>query len=141
MCFTKDYKSRVKRAKEDIIVWKTGNAQPEAFISDVKYFIYHQGKEYRKNIFQILKAFFSSDLYGEVFHCYKYDKFSVNGYKFIIPKGTLYWQNDDGEIATTAIIYTGHHVSSPYIDYPVTSTSGDRFFPPFSEDWEGEEEV
>ena len=119
MCFDKRSLKR-KVAKKSIYVVKYGDyANDEYFEPQYQYpsFIYRVGVLAKKGIRDKIKAFFNSELNGEVFHAYNVleskniasgNLLLKNNGLFEIPKGTVYYENtSDREIATFAICYLG----------------------------------
>lgn len=135
MCFNKTEKSKVLRARKDIVVYKIGNiADENTFIPYfVSNFIYTTDIEYQTS------PNFKSDIITEGFHGYinialaichitpisvvvqknTKDKPMISIYptinetlylgKFIVPKGAIYCVNESNEIVSNRIIYTGQY--------------------------------
>ena len=135
MCFWKLEKSKVLRAKRDIVVYKIGNkANKNAF---VPYFI--GSFKYLTGIKCQTSPEFGSNLIMEGYHGYinialtitvitpvsaviqknTKDKPTISIYstinetlylgKFIVPKGAIYCVNESNEIVSNQIIYTGQY--------------------------------
>ena len=136
MCFWKSEKSKVLRAKRDIVVYKIGHiADKNTFIPYFRgNFIYTPGFKYQTY------SNFKEDIITEGFHGYInialtvtaattpasaviqkntknkptisiYPTISESLYlgKFIVPKGTIYCVNERNEIISNQIIYTGQY--------------------------------
>ena len=136
MCFWKSEKSKVLRAKRDIVVYKIGNkANKNAF---VPYFI--GSFKYLTGIKCQTSPEFGSNLIIEGYHGYinivitsfaipvsvaiqknTKDKPLISIYpsnykslylgKFIVPKGAIYCVNELNEIISNEMIYTGQYSS------------------------------
>lgn len=136
MCFWKSEKSKVLRAKRDIVVYKIGNkANKNAF---VPYFI--GNFKYLTGIKCQTSPEFGSNLIIEGYHGYinivitssaipvsvaiqknTKDKPLISIYpsnykslylgKFIVPKGAIYCVNELNEIISNEMIYTGQYSS------------------------------
>lgn len=136
MCFWKSEKSKVLRAKRDIVVYKIGNeANKNAF---VPYFI--GSFKYLTGIKCQTSPEFGSNLMIEGYHGYinivitsssipvsaviqknTKDKPVISIYpsnyeplylgKFIVPKGAIYCINEHNEIISSEMIYTGQYSS------------------------------
>lgn len=138
MCFWKSKKSKVLRAKRDIVVYKIGTvADKNTF---VPYFI--GSFKYQTDIKYQTSPEFGDDIIIEGYHGYinialtlaaltspvsaviqknTKDKPTVSIYpminetlylgKFIVPKGAIYCVNELNEIVSNKIIYTGQYSS------------------------------
>ncbi len=121
MCFYKG-RRKAKIATKDIFVTKTCESTDIAdmtFTSAIRDFVYKQGVTYKKFIWHRLRAHFQDNLESEVFHCYgignskdnvipyNNGKYSQCTGVFMIPKGTKYYDGDNGCFATFAIKYVG----------------------------------
>lgn len=113
MCFNKGWNRPPLIAAEDIIVYKEGLATSDEnkFHSRFLNFAYKVGKIYKKNLYYRFRAYRSEELQRSVYHSYnrirKWRDYSFSVGEFVIPKGTKYWQNKNGEIASFKLKYTG----------------------------------
>ena len=137
MCFWKSEKSKVLRAKRDIVVYKIGDfADEDTFIPYfMNSFTYKTGKkcqicpDFKRNsitvgfhgyINIIVTAIKTHQLHAVVQKNTK-QKSLISIYstlqdilylgKFIVPKGAIYCVNDLNEIVSNKIIYTGQYAS------------------------------
>lgn len=137
MCWTGNDTAVRKIAERDFYVYKLGRASDEGFCSLYQNFIY-KPKEINKKVELYPIQFFldeSSCVIYEGYHSYKDIAMPYSGlgfyYRtiylgkiaeeiklhniysiatFIIPKGSEYYENDEGEIVSSNIIYTGKYV-------------------------------
>lgn len=137
MCFWKSEKSKVLKAKRDVVVYKIGNkADKNTFVPYfINSFIYKTGIKYRtspnfkSNImlegyhgYINIIAFSASIIGSAVVQKNTKDKPVISVYpswddktlylgKFIVPKGAIYCVNKLNEIISNQIIYTGQYIS------------------------------
>ena len=120
--FKKNPKSYHKIADEDIFVYKYGNVSEEdncfhpcikehfAYKSNVLNKEIKLNLEENKNSILMIYAYY---IIEEGYHSYSYSYrkgchfLSQHIGKFIIPKGTEYYENEDGEVVSSNIIWTG----------------------------------
>lgn len=120
--------SKAKIAEKDIVVYKyTSNILDNSiFTSDIISFLYNKD-EINIDIdlfsFNVVKCLFLKIIIiTEGYHSFKnikllkksylYDSESCKIAKFIIPKGSSYYKNNDGEIVSSNIIYTGELIEN-----------------------------
>lgn len=136
MCFRKTEKSKVLRAKKDIVVYKIGVEANKAIFTP--YFM--TNFSYIAGIKNTTNSNFDISSIKEGFHGYinialtitvatpvtvviqknTKDKPIISIYptinellylgKFIVPKGTTYCLNNKGEVVSDVLIYTGNHI-------------------------------
>ena len=136
MCFWKLEKSKVLRAKRDIVVYKIGNKADKNtfvpyFIDKFKYLTgikYHTFLDFKSNIMiegyhgYINITITSSNIPVSVtiqkntkdkpiISIYPTIKETLYLGKFIVPKGAIYCVNELNEIISNEIIYTGQYSS------------------------------
>lgn len=111
MCFIIDKQSRSKRAKSDINCWKELEVNNVPFFKD-------EYPPYKKNkinpIVKIKKRKDSDETYfiKEGYHSWKTNeiaideswRISANIHRFIIPKGTRYFENKEEYVSETIIM-------------------------------------
>ena len=136
MCFWKSEKSKVLRAKRDIVVYKIGseankNAFVPYFIGSFKYLTgikCYTSPDFKSNLMIIgyhgyinIVITSSSIPVSAVIQKNTKDKPVINIYpsvyeplylgKFIVPKGAIYCVNELNEIISNEMIYTGQYSS------------------------------
>lgn len=139
MCFWKSEKSKVLRAKRDIVVYKIGESASEnTFIPYYrKIFTYKTGRKYLRcpdfksnsitvgfhGYINIIVTSFKSCQFYAIIKKNTKQKSIISMYsifqdqdtlylgKFIIPKGAIYCVNELNEIVSNEIIYTGQYSS------------------------------
>lgn len=123
MCFFKG-KRKAKIAEKDIVVYKVGyEASAKRFCSLHCDYTYGVNTLKKKGQRIINKAHKNRTLDREVYHTYtslrKIRIWNVHSYpvgKFVIPKGTIYWENkEDKQIATTSIRYIEPHKEKTHV--------------------------
>ena len=127
MCFWKSKQSKVLKAKRDIKVYKIGVYADEGIFKP----FFYQKFEYPVNQMVFTKVKFTDTIYWG-FHSYINCKLvpfynKVNLYscgklilwiflptvylgEFIIPKGATYCLNNNGEVVSDKLMYTGNHI-------------------------------
>ena len=137
MCFWKSEKSKVLRAKRDIVVYKIGDfADKDTFIPYfMNSFTYKTGRkcqicpDFKSNAITIgfhgyinilvtvdnpseLNAIVQkNDKYRSAIAIYGTFQYTLYLGKFIVPKGAIYCVNESNEIVSNKIIYTGQYAS------------------------------
>ena len=132
MCW-KGYSEQKKVAERDINVYKIGRVQDNRFICEFQHFYYEKWISNKELVLRE-NLWMGSISINEGYHSYKSVsiefnslsdtiKFIYRGYvrypyrdglydlaTFIIPKGSIYYENLDGEIVSSNILYTGKYV-------------------------------
>lgn len=128
------FKMQKKVAAKDIEVYKIGLVQDNRFICEFQMYSYEKGVANKEIVLK--EKYYGSChiLIDEGYHSYKRVsirfnslsgkiKYIYRGYKiqpyldglyhlatFIIPKGSIYYENLDGEIVSSNIVYTGRYL-------------------------------
>ena len=127
MCFWKSKQSKVLKAKRDIKVYKIGVYADEGIFNP----FFYQEFEYPVNQIVFTKVKFT-DTINWGFHSYincelvsSYNKINLYSCEklihwislqtvylgeFIIPKGATYCLNNNGEVVSDKLMYTGNHI-------------------------------
>lgn len=132
MCWN-GYSGQKKVAEKDIDVYKIGRVQDNRFICEFRNFSYKKGVLNEELILKETRWMGSISI-NEGYHSYKRVSFEFNslsdtikfiyrGYTlhpyqeglydlatFIIPKGSIYYENINGEIVSSNILYTGKYL-------------------------------
>ena len=136
MCWN-GHSEQKKVAEKDIEVYKIGRVQDNRFICEFRNFSYKKGVPNEELVLKEI-CWMGSISINEGYHSYKRVsirfnslsgkiKYIYRGYKiqpyldglydlatFIIPKGSIYYENLDGEIVSSNIVYTGRkYVTNP----------------------------
>ena len=133
MCW-EGYKSQRRVAEKDIEVYKIGLVQDNIFICEFQDYAYEKGVANKELILKEEHHWLGYITINEGYHSYKrvsvkYNsllgsiKYIYRGYRiqpysdglfhlatFIIPKGSIYYENLDGEIVSSNILYTGRYL-------------------------------
>ena len=132
MCWN-GHSGQKKVAEKDIEVYKIGRVQDNRFICEFRNFSYEKGVLNEELILRENRWMGSISI-NEGYHSYKRVSFEFNslsdtikfiyrGYlmypyrdslydlaTFIIPKGSIYYENINGEIVSSNILYTGKYL-------------------------------
>lgn len=132
MCWN-GYSGQKKVAEKDIEVYKIGRVQDNKFICEFRHFSYEKGGPNEELVLRENRWMGSISI-NEGYHSYKrvsiqfnslsgtikfiYRGYVVHPYRddlydlatFIIPKGSIYYENIKGEIVSSNIMYTGRYL-------------------------------
>ena len=132
MCWN-GHSEQKKVAEKDIEVYKIGRVQDNRFICEFRNFSYKKGVPNEELVLKEI-CWMGSISINEGYHSYKRVsirfnslsgkvKYIYRGYiiqpylddsydlaTFIIPKGSIYYENFDGEIVSSNIVYTGRYL-------------------------------
>lgn len=133
MCWS-GFKVQKKVAEKDIEVYKIGLVQDNRFICEFQDFSYEKGVVNKELVLKEESHWFGYITINEGYHSYKrvsirfnsllgkikciYRGYIIQPYlddlyhlaTFIIPKGSIYYENRDGEIVSSNIVYTGRYL-------------------------------
>ena len=148
----KDLKECSKKTAKDITVYKIGDIKEDKFIPYYHNDFYYLINKFNDEIKLKIEEFDDKIIIGDGYHsyskdCYIYQDSDNDGIcicndknesfdtyisiiranfigKFIIPKGSVYYENEDGEIVSSQLVWTGE--SFPIINLP--KSNSDIFF-------------
>ena len=132
MCWN-GHSGQKKVAEKDIEVYKIGRVQDNRFICEFRNFSYKKGVPNEELVLKEIYWMGSISI-NEGYHSYKrvsiqfkslsdtikfiYRGYTLHPYRdglydlatFIIPKGSIYYENINGEIVSSNILYTGKYL-------------------------------
>ena len=133
MCWC-GYKIQRRVAEKDIEVYKIGRVQDNRFNCEFQWYSYEKGVVNKELVLKEEPHWLGYITINEGYHSYKRVsirfnslsgkvKYIYRGYiiqpylddlydlaTFIIPKGSIYYENLDGEIVSSNIVYTGRYL-------------------------------